>query len=482
MTELHYRPAHELADMIRRQEISAVELLDHHLDRQARLDGPINAVVWQDADAARDAAHEADQILAEGAEVGPLHGVPGTVKEAFDLAGSPSTWGSVDLKDNIAPLDSVVVQRYRDAGAVLYGKTNVPLKLIEWQSFNEVYGTTNNPWDTTRTPGGSSGGSAAALACGFAAVEAGSDIGSSIRNPAHYSGVFGLKPTWGIIPQLGHMPPGWLGDFDIGVMGPLARSAKDLGLFLDVLAGPDDFSNVAWKLDLPADSRRDLKDFRVALKFSDPNCDVDQAYVDALHRFADQLVKAGATVKEAEPELDTDRLNEVYFMLLRAAMSPGITDEAIDGWRKDMETLEGSKNLRMLRSRVEGNSMRHSLWLELNSERRHFRRAFDAFFKDWDILLTPVTAGPAFPHDQKGERWERRLTINGKDVAETDQLFWAGYSGVVHLPSTVGPMDNIGGLPVGYQATTGYGRDRTAIAFSEAVELAFGGFTPPPGF
>lgn len=482
MTDLHFKPAHELAAMIRDRKISAVELLDLHLDRQARLDGGINAVIWKDADGARAAARRADDRLASGAAIGPLHGVPGTVKEAFDLAGSPSTWGSVALKDNIAPDDSVVVKRYRDAGAVLYGKTNVPLKLIEWQSFNEVYGTTNNPWDTTRTPGGSSGGSAAALACGFAAVEAGSDIGSSIRNPAHYSGVFGLKPTWGIIPQLGHMPPGWLGDFDIGVMGPLARSAKDLGLFLDVLAGPDDFSDAAWRLDLPADGRRNLKDFRVACKFSDPNCDVDQAYVDALHRFADRLAKAGATVKEAEPEVDTVRLNEVYFLLLRAAMSPGISDEEIEGWRQDMETPEGQKNLRMLRSRVEGNAMRHQRWLELNSERRHFRRAFDGFFRDWDILLAPVTAGPAFPHDQKGERWQRRLQINGRDMAETDQLFWAGYSGVVHLPSAVGPMDNIDGLPVGYQAIAGYGRDRTALAFAEAVEEAFGGFTPPPGF
>lgn len=482
MTDLHFRPAHELAGMIREKQISAVELLDHHLERQARLDGPINAVIWKDADGARAAARQADETLAAGGAVGPLHGVPGTVKEAFDLAGSPSTWGSVDLKDNIASEDSIVVRRYRDAGAVLYGKTNVPLKLIEWQSFNDVYGTTSNPWDTSRTPGGSSGGSAASLACGFAAIEAGSDIGSSIRNPAHYSGVFGLKPTWGIIPQLGHMPPGWLGDFDIGVMGPMARSAKDLSLFLDVLAGPDDFSDAAWKLDLPEDDRRDLKDFRIAFKFSDPNCEVDQAYVDALHRFADRLAKAGAKVVEAEPEIDTTRHNEVYFTLLRAAMSPGVTDEEIEGWRQAMETPEGRKNLRMLRSRVEGNSLRHSTWLALNSERRHFRRAFDAFFEEWDILLAPATAGPAFLHDQKGERWQRRLTINGKDVAETDQLFWSGYSGVVHLPSAVGPMDNIGGLPVGYQAISGYGRDRTALAFAEAVEQAFGGFTPPPGF
>lgn len=482
MTELHYTPAHELARMIRNRQISALELLDHHLARQSQLDGTINAVVWQDPEGARASARQADIILASGADVGPLHGVPGTVKEAFDLKGSPSTWGVPDWRDNIAETDSTVVRRFRDAGAVLYGKTNVPQKLIEGQSFNAVYGTTNNPWDTARTPGGSSGGSAAALACGFSAVEAGSDIGSSIRNPAHYSGVFGLKPTWGIIPQLGHMPPGWLGDFDIGVMGPLARSAKDLGLFLDVLAGPDDFSDAAWKLNLRGDDRRDLKDFRIALKFSDPNCAVEQAYVDALYRFADQLAKAGATVRELEPDLDTDRLNDVYFLLLRAAMSPGISDEEIEGWRADMETPAGQKNLRMLRSRVDGNAMRHSHWLTLNNERRHFRRAFDAFFKDWDILLAPVSAGPAFPHDHKGERWERRLIINGKDVPETDQLFWAGYSGLVHLPSTVGPMDRIDGLPVGYQAIAGHGRDRTALAFSEAVEQRFGGFTPPPGF
>jgi len=482
MTELHYRPAHELAAMVADKQISALELLDHHLARQAERDGAINAVIWKDAENARARARAADEAQARGDALGALHGVSITVKEAFDLAGSPSTWGIPDWRDNIPPEDSFVVASYRAAGGIVYGKTNVPMKLIEWQSFNEIYGTTNNPWDTSRTPGGSSGGSAAALACGFSALEAGSDIGSSIRNPAHYCGVFGLKPTWGVVPATGHTPPDWLASFDIGVMGPMARSARDLSVAMDILATADPFMAGAWQVSLPADDRRDLKDFRVALKLTDDECEVEQGYVDALQRFADRLAAAGVTVVEAEPEIDTAKLNAVYFDLLRAAMSVGISDAEIESWRQAMTTEEGKRNLRMLKSRVDGNSMRHQRWLTLNNDRLHFRKAFDAFFRNWDILLTPVCASAAFPHDQKEERWKRFLTINGRERPETDQLFWAGYSGVVHLPSVVGPMDDLNGLPVGYQAIAGFGRDRTALAFAESVEAAFGGFKAPPKF
>jgi amidase len=482
MTALHFKPAHELVRMIRNGDISSLELLNIVIDRQQTLDGPINSVIWSDVEHARTMARQADSTTARGESTGPLHGLPMTVKEAFDLAGSPSTWGNPAWKDNIPTVDSDVVARLRNAGAIIYGKTNVPLNLAEWQSFNRIHGTTNNPWDITRTPGGSSGGSAAALACGFSALEAGSDIGSSIRNPAHYSGVFGLKPTWGVISGRGHTPPGWLGDFDIGVMGPLARSATDLGVALDVLAGPDEFHRGAWTPDLPPSPRRDLKDFRVAVKLSDPNCDVDEAYIDVLKSLCNRLTDAGVTVGHTEPEIDTVRLFDVYLLLLRAAMSVGVSEEEIEGWRAALDTPHGQLNARMLQSRVEGNLMRHSTWLALDNERRGFLRAFNSFFDTWDVLLVPVCASAAFAHDQVGERWERRLTINGKDVPETDQLFWAGYSGLPHLPSVVGPAGQVDGLPVGYQAITRYGHDRTAIAFAEAVEREFDGFSPPPGY
>ena len=258
MTALHYRSATQLAALIRARKIGCLELLEHYLKRVDRYNGAINAIVWMDKKAARKRARLADAALARGESWGPLHGLPMTVKEAYDLAGSPSTHGVPAWRDNIASTDSVVVTRLNAAGAVIFGKTNVPFAMADWQTFNAIYGTTNNPWNTALVPGGSSGGSAAALAAGLTGAEAGSDIGSSIRNPAHYTGTFGLKPTWGIIPQRGHAPPGWLHEPDVAVVGPMARSAADLDLMLGVMAGPDALDADAWKLSLakPA-SRRD---------------------------------------------------------------------------------------------------------------------------------------------------------------------------------------------------------------------------------
>ncbi|SVB67716.1 uncharacterized protein METZ01_LOCUS220570, partial [marine metagenome] len=207
MTELHFASAIELAEKIKLREISAVELLDHFLDRVEKFNPMLNAIIWMDVDSARARARSADDALAKGEDWGPLHGVPMTVKEAFNLAGSPTTWGKPEMKDNIPKSNSVVVDRFLSAGAIIFGKTNVPIDLADWQSFNEFYGTTNNPWDIKLTPGGSSGGSAAALAAGMTGLEAGSDIGASIRNPAHYCGVFGHKPTLGIVPGDGHALP-----------------------------------------------------------------------------------------------------------------------------------------------------------------------------------------------------------------------------------------------------------------------------------
>ena len=240
MTDLAFLPAHELARRLRRRELSALELLDHYLARITRLGGPINAVVVLDAERARSRAREADAALACGVLWGPLHGLPMTVKESFNITGLPTTYGFADHKNNIASSDALLVQRLQGAGAVVFGKTNVPVSLADWQSFNPVYGTTSNPWDTGRTPGGSSGGAAAALAAGFTALELGSDIGASIRNPAHYCGVWGHKPTWGVLSMAGHelTPQVDADHFDIAAVGPMARSAHDLALAMDVLAGP----------------------------------------------------------------------------------------------------------------------------------------------------------------------------------------------------------------------------------------------------
>lgn len=482
MVELHWQSAAEIARAIAARRISACEVLEHFLARVETYNPGLNAIVWIGADQARARAKAADAALARGEIWGPLHGVPMTIKESYNVAGSATTWGDPALKDNVTETSALSVERLERQGVVLFGKTNVPLMLADWQSYNAVYGTTNNPWDTARSPGGSSGGSAAALAAGLTGLDAGSDIGASIRNPAHYCGVFGLKPTWGVISPKGHSLPGVVSYGDISVVGPLARGAEDLDLALDAMAGPDDIDGVAWTLSLPACRADALKDMRIAVKLRDPNVEVDADYADRLQALVDALAKRGAKVREIEPDIETRRLHELYVYLLRAATSARTSDAEIARWSKAAAEL-GPGKVPYLEQMIRGCGLSHREWLGLNNERMKLRRAFNAFFADWDILLCPAASSAAFPHDQSGERWQRTITVNNKAVATTDQLFWAGYSGVVYLPSTVGPAGlTRAGLPVGYQAIAASGRDKTATRFSRFVEAEIGGFTPPPGF
>jgi len=482
MQALHWKSGKQIARRIRDGKLSASEALEHFLARVDRFNPQLNAIIWQDRERARRRAKAADMALAKGEIWGPLHGVPMTVKESYNVAGSPTTWGDPALKENVTEGSALAVERLESAGVVLFGKTNVPLLLADHQSYNAIYGTTNNPWDLSRTPGGSSGGSAAALAAGLTGIEAGSDIGGSIRNPAHYCGVFGLKPTWGVVSPRGQALPGSHAYADMSVIGPLTRGADDLEIALDAMSGPDEIDGAAWKLDLRACGAASLKDMRIAVKLRDANCDVETAYLDTLQALVDALARRGAKVTAAEPKLDTARLHEIYVLLLRAATSARTPHEDIERWRQAAETSR-PRTETYLDLMVRGNTLHHRDWLRLNNERHGLRRAFAAFFEAHDILLCPVGACAATPHDHEGERWQRRITVNGREVPSTTQLFWAGYSGLVHLPSTVGPAGVIGAhLPVGYQAIAASGRDKTAIAFSRFVEQEIVGFVPPPGF
>ena len=482
-SSLHYKGAHELAAMVRNKEISAVELLETFLARVEIHNPKLNAIIWMDRDGAMERAVAADAALAKGEVWGPLHGVPLSLKESYQVAGSPTTWGVPDLKVNVTDTSAIGAQRLIDAGAIFFAKTNVPIHLADWQSFNEVYGTTNNPWDVALSPGGSSGGSAAALAAGLTGIDSGSDIGASIRNPAHYCGVFGHKPTFGAIPSRGQSMPGVYAASDISVIGPMARSAVDLEIALDAMAGPDLFDDAGWRLELPEAPQKALKDFRVAVKLTDPNSEVDQDYADQLQGLVEKLAAAGATVNDnTHPDVDTGRLYEIYLMLLRSATSSRLTDEQVEHW-KEVATNAGADDASYLARMARANTMSHREWLQLNNERHALRFKFEAFFKDWDILLCPAAASAAFPHDQTGERHDRTISVNGQNVPTTDQMFWAGFSGVVFLPSTVGPAGlQPNGLPVGYQAIAGHLRDKTSIRFAQCVEREIGGFVAPPGF
>ena len=361
--------ATELAGLIHDRQLAAVDLLDACIDRYSRHNPALNAVVLTRLDEARQRATAADAALADGISWGPLHGLPMTIKEAFDWEGTPSTWGNPEWADNVTSRDAEAVRRLHNAGAIIYGKTNVPLMLADWQSFNEIYGTTNNPWDLTRVPGGSSGGAAVALATGMAALELGSDIGASIRNPAHYCGVFGHKPTFGVVPTAGHTPPGSIAAPDIAVAGPLAREAADLALALDVLAGPDGLDTAGYHLDLEEPAQTRLDDFRVAVMLESPCCAQDDELTDQLQTTVDRLVSLGVTVDDkARPDMDIERANEVYLLLLRAVTGTGVGDEVYAQHLKGaVRWNEGDRSYRTVLDH--GVTLNHREWWALHEER-----------------------------------------------------------------------------------------------------------------
>ncbi len=477
-----FRSANDLAGMIRRREIGAVELLELYLERIDTLDSSINAVIWQDREGALETARAADARTVAGGDLPPLHGVPMTIKESFDVAGAPTTWGDPAFRDNIARHDCVAVERLKVAGVTLFGKTNVPLNLADWQSFNDIYGITSNPWDTERTPGGSSGGSAAALAAGLTGIETGSDIGASIRNPAHYCGVFGHKPSFGICPPRGQALPGILTGPDMAVIGPLARSAGDLEIALNAMAGPDTLDAAGWRLELPAPHARSLGDLRVAVMLESGLSEVDGAYLDMLQDLVDGIARKGATVSDAaRPDVDMRDVHEIYIQMLRAATSARLPQTKLEEFQAARARLDpGDTSYLALMTR--GNTMAHREWMALNERREHIRWAWHRFFGEWDILVSPVAASTAFPHDHAGERHDRTIRVNGHEVPTTDQMFWAGFGLMALLPGTVAPAGiSRDGLPGGIQITGPWLGDLTTIQVAHLIEREFGGFQPPPG-
>jgi amidase len=483
MLDVPFRPARQLAAAIRRKTIGCLELLDLYLARVEKHDGALNAVVVRDFERARARARAADRALARRDVWGPLHGVPMTVKESYDVAGLPTTWGVPTYKNNVASKNAVVVDRLLDAGVVLFGKTNVPLFLSDWQSFNAIYGTTNNPWDVTRAPGGSSGGSAAALAAGLTALEAGSDIGSSIRNPAHFCGVYGHKPTWGIVPRSGQALPWQKAPVDIDVVGPLARSADDLAVALSIMAGPDAIDAAGWQLRLRAPRAKRLRDFKVALMLDAPESRVDRTVQDRLQALGDFLGRQKVKVNDrARPAIDTAEAFAVYTRLLRSATSDRQTDADFEANLDVVAALapdDQSYYARATRAAV----ISHREWLASNEARHRMRLAWAEFFRTYDLLLCPVAGVAAFPHDQDRERHKRTVAVNGAPVPVTDHLFWAGYSGMAFLPSTAAPCGfTPAGLPVGVQIVGPQYGDLTCLAFARLLEREFQAFVPPPAF
>jgi amidase len=485
MAEVAFKSASELVGMLRRREISSRELLEVHLARVAKHGKALNAVVCLDEERARADAAAADAELARGRARGPLHGLPITIKDTFETAGLRTTAGAPELANHVPQHDADAVARLRRAGAVIFGKTNVPFMAGDWQSYNAVYGTTNNPWNASRVPGGSSGGAAAAVATGETPLELGSDIGGSIRVPSHWSGVCGHKPTWGIVPQRGHIPPppGMLAPPDLNVCGPIARTVDDLSLALDVLAGPGELDAVGWRLELPPARRSRLGDYRVTACFQDATYPVDASVRALLESAVERLRRAGVAVRVLEkPPVDLAAARRAYDVLLLPLMAGSFPEGALAAFKQLADSAPADDpNPAVATARAFTAS--HITWIRANEERERLRAAMHELFHETDVLLLPVNQLPAIPHMHEPEMPLRTLTVNGKSIPYTDLLYWIAPATMCKLPASVVPVGRTpDGLPVGVQIVGSHLEDKTTLDFARRLAELTGGFTPPPGF
>lgn len=434
------KTAIETAAAIRAGATTARAETDAAIARIEARDPAINAVVVRDFDRARQAADDADARLANG-DTAPLLGVPMTVKEAFDVAGLPTHWGFREHANNIATSDADAVARLKAAGAIILGKTNVPKALGDWQSVNSLHGVTNHPDDPGRTCGGSSGGAAAALATSMVPLELGSDIGGSIRIPAHFCGVWGLKPTWGALSAHGHRFPGSDGaDEALGVIGPMARSGEDLALALDLLS----------TITLPRD---DARPRRVLALTEHPETRTARACVEAVERAADALARHGVEIVRASDLLpDLSRQHADYGAMLGvsfARMDPSMH-----------ATLPGLLD-----------------WFAMQDAQARNTRAWRALFAQVDAVIAPPAATQAFPHDHAPQA-NRRLSIDGVDSPYDAHLAWAGLATYPGLPATCVPVGRFAGLPAGVQVICDTHRDHRSIAIATLIHQSLDGATP----
>lgn len=431
------RTALETAAAIRMGTTTARAETDAAIERIERIDGTINAVVVRDFDRARAAADAADARFVDG-DAGPLLGVPMTVKEAFDVEGLPTHWGFRQHANNVATTDASAVRKLKAAGAIILGKTNVPKALGDWQSVNSIHGVTNHPTDPTRTCGGSSGGAAAALATGMVPLELGSDIGGSIRIPAHFCGVWGLKPSWGAISSYGHRFPGSDGaDEPLGVIGPMARSGEDLALMLDLLT----------MLTLP---RSNGAAKRVLVLTEHPDTRTSAACTEAVECAADALARTGVEIARTTPLLpNLSQQHADYGRML------GVSFARMD---PDMHwSLPGLLE-----------------WFEMQDAQARNARAWTSLFAEFDAVIAPPAATQAFPHDHAPQA-DRRISIDGVDSPYDSHLAWAGLATYPGMPATCVPVGIFDGLPAGVQVICDTHRDHQSIAIATLIHNALHG-------
>ena len=442
-------------------------------------------MVALDVERARERAAAADAAAINGESWGPLHGVPMTIKDALATEGIVTVGGIPDRKDNVPAQSAVSVQRYVDAGAVVFGKTNVPFMSADLQSYNEIYGTTNNPWNTDRTCGGSSGGAAAAVAAGLTPLELGSDIGGSIRTPSHFNGVFGHKPSYNIIPQRGHLPPGdnILSEGDLSVIGPIGTCPDDLEKALDILVGPVAEDALAWNIQLPPARSDKPAGLRIAVWRNDPAFPVDADIQAAISNAAESLQAAGASVSwDTHPDINMETHHSNYAYLLSGVMGAGMPEEVFELARLALVKADPADNSSRMQQ-MRGIAQSHRDWLKHNEARLRYRATWTKFFEDHDVLFCPCTSVPAFEHDHEPDMLERTLTINGEERPYMDLIGWAGITLNSYLPATAVPVgQSRDGLPIGMQVVAPYLEDKTSLAVAKMLELHHRRFTPPPGY
>jgi amidase len=482
--DLDFATATELTAALRERRVSSRELLEHALARVEKYNPALNAVVALDVERARKSADAADAVTASGATVPPLHGLPMTVKDVWETEGLVTTSGAPELSDYVPERDALTVSRLKAAGAVVFGKTNTPLYAGDLQTFNEVYGVTNNPWDTTRTVGGSSGGAAAAVAAGFTAVELGSDIGGSIRNPAHYNGVYGLKPSWGIVPSRGHIPgpPGSLVEPDVNCGGPLARSIDDLALVLGIVAGPLPEDAAAWRLELDRGPAPDRGRLRVATVFDEGGdlLPLSGSVRSGLDDFAGRLADAGAAVDPVPLPVPLAVGLRSWQELVLPIIGSAFPDDVFTAFA-ELESLDGDDPTAVAARSLAG---RYRSWARANGLRQRQRAAWAKCFERYDVVLAPVMPTAAYPHDVDGEITDRSVDVDGTAVPHMLMMAWMGAIGSALLPVVTLPVQSTPeNLPVGVQVIGPFLSDLHLLRVAGLLnELAGRGFRPPPGF
>jgi amidase len=481
-----FETAVNLSAALAAKKVSAVELARDAIARIERHDAKINAICVRDFERGLQAAREADAALARG-EKKALLGIPLTVKESYNMAGLPTTWGIPQQKNFVPGEDALSITRVKDAGGVILGKTNVPLGLGDWQSYNDIYGVTNNPWDLGRTPGGSSGGSSAALAAGYGALSLGSDIGGSLRVPAFHCGVYAHKPTYALVPSRGHTPPPFPPlpiDRDLAVIGPMARCAADLSLLLDAIAGPDPLeAGKAYRLELPAPRHAALKQFRVVVIDTDPVMPTDSVVRGSIEKLAGNLGRAGVKIERHSELLpDFAASTGLYMRMLMSFLAASFPPDVYSGAQAAAQAIPpGDTSLGA--ERLRGIAMSHRDWVMADGARARLRAQWRELFRQYDAVICPIMPTPAYKHDHSPEQESRRILVDGEPHVYPDQLSWPGIATLPGLPSTAIPTGfSPDGLPVGVQIVGPWLEDRTTIKLAELIEREFGGFKPPPMF